>query len=160
VVTVLGDELEEITVIKDLKKSSEKLIQKFSHYSDLIAIRLGEFKPAVESFDPLKFFKDFKNQSNYDKQYVEQWVVEEKDMPALVSGEKSRFEYLISTLLCNAFQRGGFVSNFILVKVRCWYFTGSLSEEDLEEKKYLQVSVTDQGPKMTKKERLTILKPL
>lgn len=97
---------------------------------------------------------------------MQQWVVEGNGMPAKLSGDLHRFEYLISTLLCNAFKRGGFISNFVLVKVRCWYYSGSLipeelvSEEDLEERHYLQVEVTDQGPKMTKQEHRTILTPL
>ena len=52
-------------------------------------------------------------------------------MPTRLSGDLNRFEYLISTLLRNAFNRGGFISNFILVKVRVTYITGSLNLEEL-----------------------------
>jgi hypothetical protein len=50
-----------LSTVHILKQTSINLINVFSQFKDQIDIRLGEFRPKIESFNPIDYFKEFEN---------------------------------------------------------------------------------------------------
>jgi hypothetical protein len=67
-------------------------------------LRLGEFRPNKESFDPLDVLKkviEVENQSGF----VSVTIKDQETFPKLVIGEMKRFQYIARKLISNALFR-------------------------------------------------------
>jgi hypothetical protein len=80
------------------------LKQSFFRYEDWNDLRLGEFKQKIEKFSPLEFFTKFQNLHTCDRDKVE-IMTEILNLPKLVTGERKRFDYLVTKLIENSVKR-------------------------------------------------------